>query len=71
MSIGHQPVYLTLQGSLSVQVQATCPTCEWVQDLEDCGSQLRAYLSYADHLREEAVATSRCTTSDEPDRRSA
>ncbi|MFI2616644.1 hypothetical protein [Streptomyces sp. NPDC018584] len=61
MNSTHQAVYRDLQGPLSVQVQATCPPCGWEQDLEDCGSQLRAYLSYADHLREEAVADSRRT----------
>lgn len=68
--IVHQPVYHTLQGPVSVQVQAAC-TCGWQQDLEDCGSQLRAYLGYADHLREEAVADSRRINSTEYDRSAA
>ncbi|MFJ2114242.1 hypothetical protein ACIOEX_20520 [Streptomyces sp. NPDC087850] len=68
--IAHQPVYHMLQGPLGVQGQAAC-ACGWQQDLEDCGSPLRAYLGYADHLREDAVAHSRRTNSTEHDRSAA
>ncbi|MDJ0463102.1 hypothetical protein [Streptomyces sp. H27-C3] len=73
MTATHQSAYHELVGPLSKQVRATC-TCGWEQDLVDCGSQLRAYLLYADHLREEAVADSQRAASNnstQHDRRAA
>lgn len=53
----HQPSYDIHHSRGGKHVQARCG-CGWSQEAEDCGSQLRAYLAYADHLREVAVADS-------------
>ncbi|GHB52164.1 hypothetical protein GCM10010331_44690 [Streptomyces xanthochromogenes] len=67
----HIPSYCPAAHNTS-QIQATC-SCGWAQEPIDCGSQLRSYLIYADHLREDAVERSRrdAVSYDQHDRRAA